>query len=272
MITVANEKPEMRQIGAWIRDPRNNIFKGMSKRCALFKIFCENSGDCDLFKKESTCLLCSATSGCKFGRKCGTEGPTQNASKFFTIIQQWRKENEQYFSALKDLKAYNRIFHTNGFYYLPYSFMSGCGGSPLDSAWRSAEGMTADTLRRICEAQPCSLMGGVIRDYQNEEVPKFISDLQRHYPHLFAILPDEQKDRVQNISFVGRKADLTTCRPGEYIFSDKRWKWDGEFLTGSNMLFQPVKGECEIRIRPEKGAEVKITDNSQVADGTRFLD
>jgi hypothetical protein len=269
----------MNQIGAWIRNPQNNLFKGMSKRCALFKIFCQNSDDCDLFKKESTCLLCSATSGCRFGRKCATEGPTNNASKFFTVMQKWREENKQYLDILKKLTAYNRIFYTNGLYYLPYGFISGCDGSPFDGsllsngAWCPAEELTTSKLKRICEARPCALMGGVINDYQNKEVPKFISDLQHHYPHLFDMLPDDQKARVQNMSFVGRKADLSTCPPGEYIFgSGTKWKWDGEFLIGSSMLFQPVKGECEIRIRPEKGAEVKITDNKQVSAETRFMD
>jgi len=268
----------MKQIGAWIRDPRNNLFKGMSNKCALFKVLCKDSDNCDLFRNEGTCLLCSGTGGCKFGRKQGTEGPTTKSSKFFTTIRKWSEENEQYLGILKDLKECNRIFYTNRFYYLPYGFISGCDGSPFggsffsNGAWCSADELTAATLKKICEAQPRDMMGCVIRDYQNKEVPKFISDLQRHYPHLFAMLPDDQKARVQNMSFVGRKADLTTCSPGEYIFSDKRWKWDGEFLTGSSMLFQPAKGVCEIRIRPERGSEVKITDNSQVTAETRFLD
>ncbi len=262
----------MKQIGAWIRNPKNNFLKGMSKRCALFKVFCENSDDCDLYKKESTCLLCSGARRCKFGHKCGTEGPTANASKFYTTMQKWKDENKQYLDTLKSRKG-NRIFYTNGFYYLPYGSMSGCDGAPLDGPWCAEDELTQGVLARICSAKPRTWFHDINKSYQDKEVPKFISDLQHHYPHLFEMLPSDQKARVQNMSFVGRKADITTCAPGEYIFcSGNKWKWDGEFLIGSNMLLQPVKGECEIRIRPAKGAEVKITNNAQVLANTRFLD
>lgn len=273
-----SEKQPMKQIGAWVRDPKNNIFKGMSKRCALFRIYCENSDDCDLFKSDGSCLLCASMPLCRFGRKSHTEGPTPAARNFHSTMRKWREENAEYIDSLKSLKAYNRIFYTNGFYYLPYSFIRGCDGSPFpgsimsNGAWVASDDMTAELLATICTAQPRAMFGGVIHDYQNKEVPKFISDLQHHYPHLFDMLPDEQKARVQSMSYVGREADITTCPPCEFVISDKKWKWDGEFLIGSDMLFQPVAGDLEVRIRPKNGASVKITDNNQVNDSTRFLD
>ena len=116
------------------------------------------------------------------------------------------------------------------------------------------------------------MFGEVIKDYQEKEVPKFIADLHAHYPEVFALLPDDQKARLATINYVGRTADITTCAPGQYIFSKGAWTWDGECLTGGSMLFQPVKGEISITIKPKAGERVTITSNDQVTAGTRFLD
>ncbi len=264
----------MRQIYAWIRDPANNIFKGMSKRSALFRLFCSDPESCDLFVKEQSCLHCSAMQPCKFGKKVGVDGPTRASRSYFSTIDKWRKENAAFFGLLKDLKAYNRVFRTHGHFYLPYSFMIGTFGDgyPLESKWVAEADLTATLLEKICTARPRAMMGGEITDYQKKEIPKFISDLHMHYPEIFVLLPDEQKARLATVSYVGRKADLLTCAPGNYVFARTSWAWDGEFLTGKSMLFQPVAGDIEIKIKPKAGAVVEISNNAQVLPSTRFLD
>jgi len=145
----------VKQISAWIRDPANNWIKGMSKHAALYRLFCENPEACDLFVRENTCLNCGVMSSCKFGRKIGTEGPTRQARSFYTTVQKWKEENAEYISKLNSLTAYNRIFRTNGYFYLPYAFMTGSFGSgcPLDSnemgsGSRTDDGASVQDLRR----------------------------------------------------------------------------------------------------------------------------
>lgn len=264
----------MKQIHAWIRDPNNNLFKGMSKKSALFQLFCENPDDCDLYKINNSCLHCGAMTYCKFGRKKETQGPTRRSGQFYSTLKKWRENNEQYLKSLTNIGACNRIFYTNGQYYLPYSHMvKGLHDfAPLADHWVNKEDMTGELLVRICEAHPRGFMGGEIRSYQKEVVPKFIHDLKTHYPELFALLPDEQKTRLETISHVGRKADITTCPPCEFDIYSDNWMWDGEYLTGSNMSFQPIPGKCEIRIKPKKSTPVEITDDKQVSSETIFLD
>lgn len=266
----------MEKIGAWIRDPRNNFFKGQTKRSALYELFCEKPQTCDLLAKENSCLHCGAMSPCRFGRKSGTEGPTRNARSFHSTLENWRKRNEGFIDRLKSLTAYNRIFKTHGHFYLPYSWMTsgmfGGDSAPLKSKWVAEEEMTTELLHRLCTHQARALFGEVIKDYQEKEIPKFIADLNAHYPEVFALLPDEQKARLASVNYVGRKADLTTCAPGKYVFSKTAWEWDGEVLSGGSMLFQPVKGQITITIKPEAGEAVTITDNRQVTASTRFLD
>ena len=132
--------------------------------------------------------------------------------------------------------------------------------------------MTTKLLEKICTAKPTALFGGEIRSYQKEQVPKFISDLNMHYPNVFALLPDEQKARLESVSYIGRKADITTCPPAEFIISGDRWIWDGKTLVGNSMLFQPVAGDIEIRITPKPRQSIKITNDNQVSENTKFLD
>lgn len=268
----------MHKIGAWIRDPANNLFKGMSKRAGLYELFCEKPETCDLLAIENSCLHCGALSPCRFGRKVGREGPTRQARSFHKTMKAWREQNEGFLDKLASLRAYNRIFRTHGHYYLPYSHMakdsglSSGEGYPLESKWVPEGELTTELLGKICTALPRAMFGGVIADYQKKQVPKFIADLRAFYPEVFDLLPDEHKKRLADVSYVGRKADITTCAPGEYIFSKSRWMWDGAVLIGRSMLFQPVAGDIEIRIKPTQGQPVEITHDWQVTAGTRLLD
>ncbi len=266
---------DMEKIGAWIYDPKNALFKGSSKHISLFVLTCERPLECDLFQKEGTCLNAGILSGCRFGRKTQTEGPTRAAQSFSSTKQKWQTDHADVMGRLKSLTAYNRIFRTHDHYYLPYSHMSKGWfgeGSPLESQWVPVADMTTELLARICSAQPRAMMGGVIPSYQHEQVPKFLADLKAFYPDVFDILPEAQKARLATVSYVGRTADITTCAPGAYRFSNNEWRWDGELLHGKDMLFAPAKGEITITVRPVAGSPVKITDGSQVTDGTRFLD
>lgn len=266
---------QMTTISAWVYDPTQSLFKDKSGHAALYKIACQNPNGCDLFTKSNTCLLTSAMSPCKFGRKTSIQGPTKKARTFFSWMNEQKKENAEFIGKLQGNKAYNRIAKINSHYYLPYSFMANGifgDGNPLAGAWVPEDEMTADLLERICGARPRSMMGGVIEDYQKNQIPKFLSDLRMFFPEIFALLSEENKKRAENASSIGRTADLMTCLPGEYVFTNGRWNWDGKTLVGRSMLFQPVKGDITITIIPERGQPVKITDDCQVGPETVFLD
>lgn len=262
-------------ISAWVYDPTKNIFGDKGGNAARYKIDCQNPQGCDLFTKSNSCLLTSAMTSCKFGRKTCVQGPTKRARSFYSWMADQTKQNAEFIGKLGSNKAYNRIAKINGYYYLPYSFMSEMtfgNGAPLASKWVPEDAMTPGTLSHICSAQPKAMMGDVISDYQTKEVPKFLSDLRMFFPELFALLSEDNKKRAAGVSSIGRSADITTCLPGSYILAAKRWDWDGRQLIGKSMLFQPVKGDITITIVPARGEPVKITDDAQVGPETVFLD
>jgi hypothetical protein len=261
-------------LSAWVYDPTNNIFGDKGGRAARYRITCQSPQGCDIYTKQGSCLL-TGIGGCKFGRKTSIQGPTKRAQNFRKWMLDQEVENAEHIGKLSPLKAWGRIAYINGFYYLPYSHMEGGlflrGKPPLESKWVSEADMTSGLLAKVCSYVPWGL-GGPIPSYQKEIVPKFIADLHMFYPALFSLLPDDQKARIEVVSYVGRTAELKTCNAGEYTFGKDKWHWDGEKLTGNQMLFQPVNGECVITITPKEGASVKITDPSQVGPQTVMLD
>lgn len=263
----------MKLIHAWVRNPDNNFLKGQTKRCALVVLSCENPDACHLFVNDSSCIH-QGLDRCPFGKKSCTQGPTKRAAKYYSTISEWKKTHEHLFNALKPFKASERIFYANGKYYLPYAMMAKGlhDGGVLASCWVDEQELNAALLNKLCCARPRSLMGGEITRYQKEVVPKFICDLHAHYPKLFGLLSENQKDRINSISYVGRKATLITCNPGKFVISNKIWQWDGGALIGTSMLFQPVAGDCNILITPKDDAVVEITDNAQVSAKTKFVD
>jgi len=263
-------------ITAWVYNPTKALFGKKSDRSARYEVSCENPNSCDLFVRENSCLLTGACASCKFGTKTAKQGPTERARNFHDWISKEKAHCENVSRPMKSLKAYNRIFKTNGYYYLPYGGMSDAifsDGAPLRSQWVPEADMTAEQLERICTARPRNIYGEAIRRYQEEQVPKFLADLKIYYPDLFTLLSDEQQSRVETIDYVGRKADLTTLAPGPIEINRDIWEWDGATLTRKgDILLQPVPGEATQSIVPKPGSAVKITRNDQVTAKTVLLD
>ena len=151
-----------------MRNPANNLFEGQSKHCHFGESFCENPSECDLYTKYNSCILCGFTDRCKFGRKRVTEGTTRRARNFDAAIKKFEEDNAAYLKQLGELHACNRIFLTNGFYYLPYNFIKGCEGAPFPGSliskgeFVSDDDMTPELLEKICTALPRALFGGVL--------------------------------------------------------------------------------------------------------------
>lgn len=265
-------------IHAWTYNPTRALFGKKSDKAARLQINCENPADCDLYVNENSCILQGSCVSCKFGSKTRKAGPTQRARNFRSWLQTEKEwcDDVRAKHGLTQLTAYNRIFYANGHYYLPYAGMSEqflLNGAPLESKWVPAEELTAEKLEELCRLNPRNIFGDRIRAYHEKEVPKFLTDLKLFYPALFAQLPQDLQERVAEINYVGRKADLTTVAPGPVTLAQKVWQWDGEMLTRKgDMLFQPVKGDCVTTITPARGSEVTIERNEQVTKETVLLD
>ena len=144
-----------------------------------------------------------------------------------------------------------------------------------------------------------ALMHRMFRAYRNPSAHRIVTDIKqdivtcyecdKEVLHLFddsrcgqctRLTPEEvktshsvvERDRVEDINFIGREADITTCAAGNYRMGTDMWEWDGSRLIGDEMLLPPAEGKIRIEIEPEKGQPVTITSNDQVTSETVFLD
>lgn len=267
----------MIKIGAWIYDPTKSLFGDKNGKSALYEVFCEDPKKCDLYNDCGSCLLSSGIGSCKFGRKSSTKGFTKRARAFRSWMSDRRDENKEFIGKLNSLQAWNRIIKMQDHYYIPYPHVDGSNwlsskGAPLKGKWVPESEMSSGLLDQICNFNPRSMFGDVIRSYQEKEVPKLIWDLKKFYPLLFDLLSEDQKARASFKNAIGRKADITTMPPCDVVISKNKWAWDGKYLSGGSMLFQPVKGDIEIRIKPKKGEGVIIANEGQVNSTTEFVD
>ena len=256
-------------IHAHVFDPRNSLFPSRSNKAQTSIISCAHADTCSLHA-QGTCLRLQVLGSCPFGNSHHTTGPTPRARGLSSWLTKER-ERTQDIPRLHVKTQCNRIARMHDSYYLPYAHMC-AAKSPFPRKWVKIENFTADRIDAVTRYQPRDLFGHVIADYQKNIVPKFLADLRDFVPEIFAQLPNATKARLDNLSYIGRKADITTCQPGSYAFGNTTWTWDGAALTSTFIHLAPVKGDTFARIIPDPGQPVTITRNDQVGPDTVFLD
>jgi len=278
----------MELINVSIYEPHRSIFKEHQKdRAECRKFFCSQKDSCD-FYKEKTCINVANFIGpsCRFGKVSREDGFTQRARKYSSWISGKKKEHKHALFKLKT--APRRIAKIGDCIFLPYAHMDMNKKLPLNrhsslfvsgSPFIPIHLFTDELILDIVNFRPEAMMGGEIKSYQKDVVPKFLQDLKIYFPDIFNSFIKrypEESQRLEEIDYVGRAVFLSSLRPGvEIKAKDSTWKWDGEFLESedSDYLF-PVVGfdKIFIRIKPKDGEKIKVTDNSQIDENTKFAD
>lgn len=143
---------------------------------------------------------------------------------------------------------------------------------------------TVELIRDICSFRPQAIMGGEIRSYQKEVVPRFIAHLKEVLPGKYEEFIKAYPEFDKEIDHVGRKALLKTINPSYVHYKSRNypnlnsdWYWDGEqlkYVSGYVSSFSVAKNYDigEISLVPTDKTVVKIEDNKQVNSDTVFLD
>lgn len=262
-----------------------------SERSELHIYKCKNTEGCDAFKKGQ-CINVGNVFGewCPNGTRSKSQSCTVRAKGHYDQIKSWEETYSDYLNSLKS--APKKITRVNGGWMMPYShitqnskvdFKSQGGFMANGCSFLTDDQMTKENMISIIENRPQAVMGGEIRSYQKESIPKFIFDFNAEYPELFNKLIgdyERAKEILNNMDFVGRKAFINTLKAGcEVKFTHTKMHWDGEklFKEGSQMsCFDPLKdGEFEsarFEYIPNDKATIKVTSNDQVCSETRFAD
>ena len=280
-------------IHAWIFDPRDAVFKeGKAQKARVNIITCSNKDNCNIYKKGQCVRLIRDLFGsthCPHGTTGGESGLTQRASGLGAWI---RKKNEEYSMHIGRLKSASKQVEFAGDYvFLPYNRMN----------WNIVDGVvrfepapfggkhtmlerkffTVEVIIKLLRGRPYDAMGGATTEYHLKTLPKFAFDLSRNMPDLFNQVASQYPailELASSLSFVGKKALLSSLRPGIKIKCSVHktiWVWDGEYLYSETFRpsFIPVQIEsASTKLKPKQGSVIVIHSNEQVDEDTLFTD
>lgn len=275
-------------IKAWVYDPSSSLFKRKKTDPAIGHYYtCSNLEKCKIYKK-GMCFLMGSNTKCQYGKHYRVQGKSQRASGFYAWIREFKDKYRDVVDVkLKEPKILSEV---GDYIVLPYSHLhlsTEIGDGSYfnlfsdNNVWVEKKKFTAEFINAyILEFYPQALFGGAIYSFQDKEVPKFLKHLMRFDKNLFdetLALNPVWAEKSKTFSDVGRKAILNTLNPNIGKFKDIHgglWTYDGQFVYcgNRNASFCLVNKVKEIRLEPEYGEVVVITDDAQVNDNTEFID
>lgn len=280
--------PEGKLIDYRIYDPsRPTLFKSSKNdRAECRLLYCTGHEKCDAYK-EGCCVMWKFNGQrCPYGTKTYESGYTRRAGKFYDWIKERRKRVEG-IEQLDDQKVVCKI---GEYIYLPYPHWTLASNVQLSENERGGffsegtqfiqqERFTTEFFESIVTAHPQAMMGGEIRSYQKEVVPRMVLHMEEVFPKFFDTWAERYPKTAERFAvrnYVGRKAVITTLKVGATIPDRKgEMMWDGTHIIIDDYddAFLPIKCErAKVVAVPKQNATIEITSNDQVDKDTKFVD
>jgi len=274
-----------------IYDPRvPSVFKAKANeraqctviRCSLAKCPIRDRGEC-------TWVGILSRHRCPYGKMSIEEGFTKRAGK----CGAWVRERKERYEGVPSLGYPGKKMAFVGDYvYLPYPHAAmnetlpwlAPGGAFLsENPFLPKSSWSVATVKSIIVFRPHAMIGGEIKSYQKEEMPKFLLHLRKEDPSMWKELCKERPDLDKMPDHVGRMALLRTLRaPIEFGPDDSRypveWRWTGkQVITSSKDAYDKTWGGVKLESLklmgvPAKDAAIKVEDNEWVTEKTVFVD
>lgn len=279
-------------INVTVYDPSKNLFKTSANEKAECKVFyCKNKNSCELYRRGQCINVGNFFKmNCVYGKTQVSTGFTKRALKFRSWIEDKKEKYNNFLYKLNSAK--NKLAIVGDYVYLPYAhmdmnksleFTSHSGFMAAGSGCLPKASFNANAVKSIVNFRPQGMLGGEIKSYQKEQVPKFLNDLKVIMPDLYEETAKENekiKSISEKYSYVGRRAYIHSLKSGVEIVSKKglskgTYLWDGEHLICRD--YDPLCpivdfSEVEFKLKPKQGQSVEITNDNQVDDDTEFDD
>lgn len=277
----------MDKIVDWrLYDPRNSIFKGSGNDRAEFKtVRCNNSENCSAFKRGQCTMFNFSGERCPYGSRRREEGFTQRARKYSS----WIAEKRESVNGIPQLNTLDKVAIIGEYIFFPYPHWSlnfnhpgikSGGFFSSGTQFIKKELFTVELFEKIINVRPQAMMGGTIKSYQEEVVPKIAMEVSEELPEFYAEWEKaypETASRFKEKNYVGRKAYLNTVVPGSvFTKGNIKFTWSGGVLKCEGMksplghIIWAGKGEYISQYTPTDNDIVTIEDNSQVDCNTKF--
>lgn len=278
---------EYKEIKSWLVDPQMSPFKKSKKEKAIgYIISCKCSEKCELYAKGQCVMF---ENSCPYGKKERMVGYSMMARSYNSWINDFKIKHKE--TCGKELKKPTKMEYFMDLVYIPIShiclnesinFVDGGGvltfKKPIINRVVFNESFIS---KEIVNFKPVAIFGGEIKDYQEKEVPKFLTWLKELDPDLYDKVKKMNKEHkgFLKMSNVGRKAILRTINPNVGELKDIygcTWTWDGEYLHTNKCKasFMLIEGKdvLEFRLKPKNDVAVVIGNEDQVNDNTIFID
>lgn len=276
----------MKLIHAHIFNPANSLFKSVrNNRSELHLVYCDNSENCDLYKKGQ-CIRRKTLGGyCQYGKNSIQQGHTKKARGFSKQILDWENKYKD-IPKLTDPNKFDLAL-IGDYIYLPYAHINfsrdnnhvlaqftAKSGFLGTEAFIHKDNWNIQNILHIVEHRPQALFGHEISSYQKEEVPKFINSLKNFSPQLYAELCIRKPYLVNIVqNYVGRTAVLKTLNPFEFIDHPgknyaKKFIWDGEKLICENWFSLGSYNSGKFILYPDDKATIKVEKNEWVSENS----
>lgn len=280
---------EYKPVSFSLFDPTTSIFvcKGNAK-ANYSAIFCCKE-KCP-FRDNGTCISATITVfgiRCPYSKVFREEGYTKRARKYNSWINKYK---EKYAGVPRLSPPAKKLAFVGDYVYLPYAHLESCRDD-LDLKNKLIGAVSAcilhkddwniENVLKIIRHQPKSwLMGQIIPDYQNKQIPLFLLHLRDADPKMWDQVICEMPHLDKAPNHVGRKALLKTLdHPIEWTTSKSypvKWKWDGKYLI-TNSLNAYSKTWCDVKLEslelkaiPKDNTEVEVKSNDWVTSETVF--
>lgn len=268
-----------------------SLFGGRESPLEADEIYCDRSDKCS-FCADGKCLKCRSFSSprCKFGKCITTTGYTSRAAKYCNFKGKYEKD-EHYsklhypsdLAAMIDDYLYLNLRYTlvrkrtekddkwkkdiNGYLISEAGF---CGGD----LWLPILDATNEMLYAIFSYRPCTITGGVIKDYQAKVVPDVLMALKKCAPKIYNdfILAYPQFDLAPN--YVGKYAYINTMANGSVLTDchGNQFTLENKKLIGKGIKrgFTPFDGTMDCVVDVGETKVYKVDNNAQCSENTKF--
>ena len=252
-----------------------------SSRLRAEVIYCDRSADCS-FYKCGKCLNVTSflTPSCPYGRIERIDGGTKRAKSYATVKEQ-AKSNPLYGALSYPHNRYIADFGDSVGLILPWVILEfendtfsvkrcGLGIGQWITIPKDKFGM--DVLRKIVKARAVSLFGDQIKEFRESVLPMFFRQLKELFPTLYEQALKEVPEITElQPNYVGKIAYLSTVNRDKTYLG---FRFEGDYMVNDNYksAFLPFGAESsQLKIKLTNKMTVRITDNDQVLDTTRFV-
>jgi len=242
---------------------------------------CDKTNKCSHFNKGK-CVCENRFLGqilCPNAKRINNYSPTTSRSRKYNT---WKSEAYEKYST-DILCANEKLCKVACYMYIPLPYLKNMVNSlPYveNEHFISDESFNIDTIQEIITFRPQALMGGIISDYQEKEIPRFIRQFKEEFSDLYEEWSAKYKDTAKkyeiSASNVGRRAYINSLKQGSEIYDhhDNKWIVDGEYIICKQWETWLPFGETPtiVKIKITDDMDYKITDESVIDEDTKYVD